>query len=93
MKMHYVRMRFFEDVKKIPRAIRQVPAHVRLHNESIFLHLFAEGAKSRDRVDTGIMALFPLSKAHLRDKCFGPANLHAVDNVGYFHTASLNLRQ
>ena len=77
---------------EIPRGVRQVPAHVRLHGEAFFAHLLAERAQSRNRIDARVVPLLPLQTAHLRNQRLGAAHLHAVYYVRNLHTGCLNLR-
>jgi len=93
MKMDDVRTRLFEKPVEIPRGVRQVPAHVRLHGEAFPSHLFAERTQCRDRADARIVPLIPLQTAHLRHEHLSPANLHGVYNVSNPHTGCLNLRK
>jgi hypothetical protein len=93
MEMDHVGMQLFEDVEETSRGGCQVPAHVRLHGESFRPHPLAERAKSRHRIDAGVVALFSLQPAHLRDERLSAADFHAVNHVRYFHSGCLNLRQ
>jgi hypothetical protein len=91
--MHNVRMRLFEDVEEVPRSIRQMPAHVRLHGEALLSHLLTEWAKSCDRIDARAVPLFPLQTAHLRHEGLGAAHLHAVYYVSNLQEGFLSLRK
>jgi hypothetical protein len=85
MKVNRVKMQFFEDTKKSPQCVWQVPAQIRLHGETVRSHSLTQRAKISDRVHARVVALVALQTAHLRDERLGPAYLHAVDYVRYFH--------
>jgi hypothetical protein len=91
--MNHVKRSFFKNAKKIPCGVKQVPAHIRLNGEALFSNLFAERAKSQNCVDVRRVALFPLQTARLRNERFGPANLHAVNNMRNLHIVILNLQR
>jgi hypothetical protein len=92
MKMDYIGLQLFEDAKEIPRGIWQVPAHVCLYGEARCSHLLTKRAKSRNGIDAGIMALFPLQTAQLRHQCLSSANFHAIYHMSNNHTDCVNLR-
>ena len=91
MKMHNVGTSLFENMKEIPHRIEQIVAHARLYGEAFLLHLFAEGTKISDCIDRWRMPLFSLQIAELKDKRLRPAYLHAVHDMGNFHSSNLNL--
>ena len=92
VQMDHIGPRLFEDAIEIPRGLRQVAAHIRLHGEALGPHPLAQRAQCQDRVDARIMALLALQAAQLRDQRLGAAHLHAVDYVRDFHAGCLNLR-
>jgi hypothetical protein len=58
--MNGVGMRLSEDAEKLPRCVWQVPAYVRHYGKAFFSHLFAERAKTGNRIDARVVPLFPL---------------------------------
>jgi hypothetical protein len=65
MQMHDVRLKLSEDAEEILACIPQASTYMRLHNKSFRLHLLAQLAKSRNRIDARVMPLISLQTAHL----------------------------
>jgi hypothetical protein len=86
MKMDDFGPRFSEEADETAASVRQVPAHVRLHNETFITHPLAKLAKRRDRIDSRLVTLVSLQAAHLEHECFSSAHLHTVNDVRDLHT-------
>jgi hypothetical protein len=91
MKMDYVRPQLLKDAEEIPGGVCQALANLRVYGKAFSLHLRTKGAKSSNRIDRGVVSLFPLQTAPLRHEHLCAAHLHAIDYVRNLHTVCLNL--
>jgi len=73
MKMDNIGSRLSEDSEKVSRCLGQMPARLCLYGEPLFQQLFAERAKSGDRINTGVVTLLSQHAAHLCYERLGSA--------------------